>query len=264
MKSAWVIMPIIDLLEMTLQAIRDCLDQRLEEGTLTRVLVISNGSTDVTRLALEELQEASAMRVLVWHHDPPLWTLNATWNRALEFCWEAGAEEALVVNNDVRLHPTTYAALSDVLFRRHALFVSAVGVTEDQFFGQNPAAAPPIEDLLKDRGGPDYSCFLISKACHRRFPFDPAFTYYGDNDHHYRLKLAGEGGRIFGVNVPYLHYGSKTINRSPEAAAKYAKVFDAHQALYLKKWGGLGGREEFLTPYNQNVLDQVGRGEEEE
>lgn len=250
-KSSWILMPVIDCLDLTLQAVEDCLAQDGLEAP-PRVLIVDNGSTRDTRRALEALQLHLQNRVLVWFHNPPLGpppfgTVNASWNAGLDFCWGQGASEVLVVNNDVRLHKDTYWLLKDVMDATGALFVSAVGVTEEQF---DPAIEHVFETGPAGRGGPDFSCFLISRDCHESFPFDPQFHYFGDNDYHRRLKLLGMGDGIFSVNLPYLHFGSRTIRRSPEAEAAYHQVFEAQRERYLAKWGGLPEAETFETPYN--------------
>lgn len=266
--AAWVVLPVIECLDYTKQAIQDLLAQQLPDA-VTRILLVDNGSSHDTRRALELLQlEVPDHRLLCWWHDfplggPPFGTLDATWNRALEFCWAAGAKEALVVNNDVRLHPNTYACLRTAMQKVDALFVSAVGVTEEQFAlacqeGSEPGGAYDPTSwrnaLAVGGGGPDFSCFLISKECHARFQFDPQFSYHGDNDYHWRLRIAGEDFRIFSINVPYLHYGSKTINRSPEVAEAYKAIFEAHQKCYVEKWGGLPGEEKYQIPYAPSEL----------
>ncbi len=252
---SWIVMPVIDCLDYTLAALDDCLAQAIEPPT--RVLLIDNGSARETRRNLEERQFSSDNRVLCWWHhpalgNPPAGTVNASWNRGLDFCWACGAEEVLVVNNDVRLQTLTYPILQRVLLQLDALFVSAVGVTQEQF--------EEVDKIVQwwsgqwngeqvGRGGPDFSCFLISKECHERFRFDEQFTYFGDNDYHRRLQLAGEGKRIFSVNLPYLHYGSATVNRSEAAKTASHAVFEDHCKRYLAKWGGMPHHEKFEVPY---------------
>lgn len=258
-KNSWIIMPVVDNLELTRDALVDCLAQELAPSP--RVLLIDNGSSAATRRGLEALVAKSRhMALPVWHHPPlggaPFGALNASWNFGLEFCWGQGAEEVLVVNNDVRLAPWTYALLREVMHKTEALWVSAVGVKEEEYqnyaaFG--PGTAREVLDLDQggptSRGGPDFSCFLISKACHAKYPFDENFTYYGDNDYHRMLTLGGDADKIFSVNVPYLHYGSRTINRSPEVAEAYRAVFDEHKERYVRKWGGLPGEEKWERAY---------------
>lgn len=248
-EPTWVVMPFIDLwYEFTQQAAVDVLGQTAPR----RLLLVDNGSGELDRVAADAWLQArgswNKRDAMIWHHDPPLPTLDATWNRALEAAWEAGAERALVVNNDVRLPATTLEHLERAMAETGALFVSAVNVGEDGFgeHGRDGWSHPYPDTHPGVRGGPDYSCFLISKECHQRFPFDPQFTYCGDLDHHRRIMLAGEGKRIFGVCVPYLHYASRTIRKHP----RLALVGDEHRRLYAEKWGGPVNQEVFTEPYN--------------
>lgn len=252
-EPTWVVMPFIDLWhEFTLQAAVDVLSQTAP----CRLLLVDNGSGEEDRRAADEwLQSRGSWddhRALIWHHDPPLPTLDATWNRALEAAWEAGAERALVVNNDVRLPPELLALLEQAMTETGALFVSAVNVGEEGFgkWKREHVQGNELKIDWGSRGGPDYSCFLISKECHQRFPFDPQFTYCGDLDHHRRLMLAGEGKRIFGVCVPYLHFASRTVVRHP----KLALAADEHRRLYREKWGGDVNQERWASPYGQGAV----------
>lgn len=247
----WVVMPFIDLWnEFTLQAATDVLTQTAP----CRLLLVDNGSGQEDRDAAarwvelhhsgSDLTSTIDRRVMLWHHSPPPPTLDITWNRALEAAWEAGAERALVVNNDVRLPRTTLEHLERAMTETGALFVSAVNVGEDSWLllDGDKIAVPDFAS----RGGPDYSCFLISREGHQRFPFDPQFTYCGDLDHHRRIMLAGEGKRIFSVCVPYLHFASRTVVRHP----RLALAAEEHRRRYAEKWGGPVNEEVFTEPYN--------------
>ena len=243
-------MPVLAGPEMTEAAISDVLAQSVP----TRLLIINQGVDDAFRDHLERLAEQDE-RILCWHHMPPLPSLSASWNLALDLVWQSGGEVAFVVNNDVRLHPQTVSVLRQVLQRQQALFVSAVGVTAEQF-AQAAAWAP--ETILVDgdlnKGGPDFSCFLISKACHERFRFDEGFipAHTEDLDLHRRLMLAGEGQRIFSVNMPYLHYAAQTLKLvDPKTRARIeyetATIARAH---YARKWGGPVNAETFWYPFD--------------
>src|SRR5262245_55206726 len=102
----WIVMPVLAHPAYTEAAIADGLGQTLA----AHLLVVNQGVETSFRQRLERIAEEHP-RVHLWSHQPPLPSLAATWNRALQFCWAAGAEEALVVNNDVRLAPNTYELL---------------------------------------------------------------------------------------------------------------------------------------------------------
>lgn len=239
-----VVIPFIDLAEMTCQAAEDALAQGAENNVT--VILADNGSS------WEEEGKVQAWVAGSWHRVNNTWwrdmpgTLDEVWNKALQFCWDMGAQDALVMNNDARIHPDTYKTLRKVLVHSSALMVTAVNV------GKVPEELPTSFDLAST-GGPDYSCFLISKECHEKYPFDPAFTYLGDLDHHRRIMLAGEGHRIFSVPVGYHHLASQTIKRSEIAAKRHAEVHPFHQATYQAKWGGPPNDETYWEPFTPNT-----------
>jgi hypothetical protein len=254
-------MPILAHPEYTRAAIADVLAQSIP----TRLLLINQGVDDPFREELEKIAEEHDDRVLLWSHQPPLPSLAATWNQALYFVWAAGGSEALVVNNDVRLARQTIEALRAVLTYEQALFVSCVGVTSEQYTGDlpplytwtgwlQPTEAPPDRPSIAGKGGPDFSCFLISRQCHDLFRFDEAFTpaFCEDLDYHRRLLLAGEGARIFSVNLPYLHYGSATLKTvEPRERMKIDRAIEqGSRAYYRRKWGGAVNQERWIVPFN--------------
>ena len=257
----WIIMPFIDCWDYTKAAVTDALEQSIDPPP--RLLLIDNGSKYEIRLKAEEFGRTGpvgkAQNLLLWRHAPPLPSIAATWNRALDFVWEAGGEHAWVVNNDVRLQTDTYhllhtaLRLSSVELGHEPLFVTGVGVDESTWEAHLQRHSPGVG--LAEKGGPDFSCFLISKACHELYRFDENFVpaYHEDNDYHRRMTLAGDGDRIFSVNVPFLHYGSVTINRDEKTKAAWGAKFEKCRAYYVKKWGGLPGAETFETPFDEKV-----------
>lgn len=250
------IMPILAGPEMTEAAIADLLAQSVP----VRLLLINQGVDDAFRDRLERIAEQESDRVLVWSHQPSLPSLSASWNAALDWAWTASSAGcALVVNNDVRLHPQTVEYLQKIGIREQALFVSAVGVTATQFDGTRPQAVLDGEPFRK--GGPDFSCFLISHACHDRFRFDEAFipAFCEDLDYHRRLMLAGEGQRIFSVNLPYLHLASQTLKALPDSEReRIRRQIETHsRAYYARKWGGPVNQETFWTPFDGPAEDVV-------
>lgn len=252
MDPIWCVMPVLAGPDFTEAALSDLLAQSVP----TRVLIVNQGVDDAFRDRLERLAEEHSTRVFVWHHQPPLPSLSATWNLALDVVWQLGGRVALVVNNDVRLHPDTVLMLQSELRRADALFVSAVGVTPEQF----AAVETHSYTEAADRGGPDFSCFLIRWDCHQQFRFDERFVpaFCEDLDYHRRLLLAGEGKRIFSVNLPYLHLASQTLKTLPEKEAQQirAAIESQSRAYYREKWGGPVNEETFWYPFDQK--DQSG------
>lgn len=175
MTPTWAIMPVLDNLSQTLDAAQGVLLQTVP----TRLLIIDQGSSDDTRDALRLLAEAEPLRVRLWLHDPPLPSLAATWNTALNFVWGLGGTAAWVVNNDIRVHPETLQTLLRVFEDDpDALLVSATGVDQAGWDlahdGWDQRVMTP--ENLAQRGGPDFSCYVIRHACHTQFPFDEGFV----------------------------------------------------------------------------------------
>lgn len=268
----WCVMPVLAGPEMTEAAISDLLGQSVP----VKLLIINQGVEEPFRDRLERIAEQDA-RIYLWHHQPPLPSLSASWNLGLELAWHSGGQVALVVNNDVRLQFETVAALATVLQGERALFVSAVGVTRQDFEFTYPGdgyrsyaggstvghlsdfvrglITPPDRPTI-EKGGPDFSCFLISRECHQCFPFDEHFipAFCEDLDYHRRLMLAGEGSRIFSVNLPYLHLASQTLQCVGAAEAeRIRQAIEMHsRAYYARKWGGPVNAETFWRPFDKD------------
>jgi len=231
------------------------LDMLKQDGEPT-VLAVQQGAEELLLLGRQETP-----RLILWRHNPPLPSLAATWNRALDFAWEIGCDEAMVVNNDVRLHKETYLALHEGRRLTNAWFISGVGVTAEQFQDEPDTWGP--EHSLADRGGPDFSCFLISRECHAKYRFDENLipAYMEDMDYHRRLMLGGDGDRIFSVNVPYLHIdrGSGTLKAmTPEKRAAHEKrISEGSRAYYARKWGGGANEETYREPFSGHAQEGV-------
>ena len=255
-------MPIAGAPDLTPAAIADCLDQSIP----TRLLIIGQGLDRPFRESLERIAEADPERIFVWNWDPPLPSLSAAWNHGLRFCWGLGAEKVLVVNNDVRLHRETVQALDGcfgIVGPEPPYFVSAVGVTAEDFARAYTEATPTQRPFYTApdaegwgqplaRGGPDFSCFLISKEGHDRYPFDERFipAYCEDCSAHREYMLGGDGDRIFSINLPYLHYASGTLKSdAPEQRAQRERRIAGSRAYYAQKWGGPVNEETYARPF---------------
>ena len=147
----WVIMPFLNNADQTGQAVEDVLTQTLPD---VRLLLIDQGSIMEIRwsTAAAAHQFADCPRLHRWRHNPPLPSLAATWNRALQFVWESRGEYALVINNDVRLPPRTYELLREVQHLSGAWFVSAVNIGEAEW--EKGVIKQELPDP-RSKGGPD-------------------------------------------------------------------------------------------------------------
>ncbi|MCJ2562840.1 MAG: hypothetical protein LN417_01950, partial [Candidatus Thermoplasmatota archaeon] len=107
-------------------------------------------------------------------------------------------------------------------------------------------------------------CFLITQACHEKYRFDENFVpaYHEDNDYHRRMILRGDGQQIFSVDVPFLHHGSVTINRTKKTAEEWGPKFEKCRAYYVKKWGGLSGEETFDKPFGPDGDEDAEDGDD--
>jgi hypothetical protein len=241
MTSSFVILPYVNNPEQTLQATQDVLAQTLP----VTPLLICNGGT-----LLDQEVRASLDTVYHWHYSPAL-PLAAVWNQALQFVWASGGEYALVCNNDLRLPYGLYADLLQAMALTDAWFVTAVNVGTAWHDGMLRQRTLVDQHLCAARGGPDFSCFLITKECHDQFKFDEGFSpaYGEDCSYHRTLMLAGHGPKIFSVCVPYLHYASGTLNAMPpEARARKEQQIEGSRRHYQRIWGGMPNSETFIRP----------------
>jgi GT2 family glycosyltransferase len=79
--------------------------------------------------------------------------------------------------------------------------------------------------------------------------FFPA--YYEDNDHRYRMKLAGLEWEY--LPLKYKHKISSTLKSNLEFQKKNQMTFAENGRYYIEKWGGLPGQEQYDTPFNMDL-----------
>ena len=237
-KSTWCVMPVMGAPDLTEAAIADVLAQSVP----VCLLIVGQNLPKEFRSRLEAIAEQDG-RIYCWFHEPALPSLSATWNRALRFVWECGGTEAIIANNDLRIHRQTVERLQQVMKRDDALFVSAVAVTREQF-----DALPEDLPEATGHGGPDFSFFLISKACHDLVQFDENYipAYGEDVCYHREMMLAGEGQRIYSVNLPYWHFASGTLKSlNPEARAALERRLAQSRVYHERAWGGPINQERY-------------------
>ena len=237
-----ILCPVLDNPELSERALVSALSQQGLDQLI--VLAIDQGSQAPTRALLDRLALAHT-QLLVWHHAPPLPSLAATWNCGLSFAWGSGADDALVINNDVELPLTYYAQLRARMQVESLGFLSGVGVDPGQGLGGGDQGEIQLH--------PDFSAYVITREFHGAFPFDEACipAYVEDVDAHRRALLADRGREIGKVNVPFLHYSSGTLKSvDPQRrAAIERQITEGSRAHYLRKWGGPVNEETFASPH---------------
>ena len=114
--------------------------------------------------------------------------------------------------------------------------------------------AQPFEAILCDESQNGYSAMifgtdLLYEVGYLDENFFPA--YYEDNDHRYRMKMAGKEWEYFPLE--YEHKVSSTLKRSPDFQRKNQETFRRNAVYYFKKWGGMPGQEQFETPFDMEL-----------
>lgn len=101
-----------------------------------------------------------------------------------------------------------------------------------------------------------FSLFLIRKSCVEKIGlFDetisPNYGYFEDNDYFQRIELNGTV-KYTDCKVPWSHEGSATMKAfSSHEMDEHHRKFKRARDNYIRKWGGLPGKEVFKTPYNK-------------
>jgi GT2 family glycosyltransferase len=79
--------------------------------------------------------------------------------------------------------------------------------------------------------------------------FNPA--YFEDNDTRWRLSLHGNPSLRIPLNN-WHHCRASTMNHASGSENRiYGTIFRRNMAYYILKWGGVPGKERFVSPFNQ-------------
>jgi hypothetical protein len=152
----------------------------------------------------------------------------ASWNLLIRHA----AGPVFVLNDDVRVRPETLERLA------------------------RAAAADPHSLVFApaEGGAFRWSCFLARPELEGEVGlFDEELwpAYYEDNDMETRLRLAGRP-LVVVPGAPFDHLQTATQRAlSPAERAVHQHHFAHNRAYYVSKWGGLGGRERFASPFNE-------------
>lgn len=102
--------------------------------------------------------------------------------------------------------------------------------------------------------GPYYwSAFILPRQTFMKVgKFDEVFypAYFEDNDFAYRLKLNNCSYHSTETLLPTVCRNSMTLKKD----TTINKTFEDLKRYYAAKWGGMPGKEKFITPFNKNLL----------
>jgi GT2 family glycosyltransferase len=112
----------------------------------------------------------------------------------------------------------------------------------------------PFVGILCDESQNGYSSMvftpeLLYEVGYLDENFFPA--YYEDNDHRYRMKLAGLEWEY--LPLQYTHRVSSTLKSSEEFQKKNQMTFAENCRYYIEKWGGTPTQEKYETPFNMDL-----------
>jgi len=98
------------------------------------------------------------------------------------------------------------------------------------------------------------SNFIIDKVGLFDETISPNYAYYEDNDYYRRMQLLGYNlNKVKACNVG--HYSSATLKSyNSQQTREHHMRFNIATENYVKKWGGLPGKEIYTVPYNGKTI----------
>jgi glycosyltransferase involved in cell wall biosynthesis len=226
---------------------RPCLKslQRQTEQPLL-ILAVDNSSNDGTAAWLRaEQRNDPNLRVMT--HGEPL-SVAAMWNRALEWGWKQGFEEATVINNDTCLLPSTVGFLQSR--QPQAGMTTCISVRSMEELAQ------PEDPKVSQ--GPDFSCYLIRQWAWKRIGgFDESYKIAFGEDCEAHVRMHRLGIEALNVGLPFYHVGSGTLKLcDPWEGSRVRRQADRNRQSFFSKWGkaiGTKGYEELFSPSSFGV-----------
>lgn len=190
----------------------------LLQGALT---VYTRTFPDISIYVLDNGNQArNVIAPNIMYLDPgPNNGVSASWNRLLSRAF-AFFPYALVLNDDIVLQAAQYD-IGNLLHFQKPVFARHVN---------------------------DWCAFVISKKCFEKTgAFDEKIrAYYGDNDYEYRMKLLRIKQETWIQLAPAVYRQNSSSEKMPEIR-DWAY---ADRDYFVKKWGGLPGKEKFKAPFD--------------
>ena len=207
-----------------------CVESVLKQSVPINLLIIDNASTDGTGIWLRSADlDISCVSV------PEPLSVSEAWNLGLEWFWNQGAQEALVLNNDVEIRPTTYIELKHYLNKHNKGVVTGGGADTRELY------EVPYPEEWTEINHPHFSAFMIARwAWERLHGFDEEYkgAYVEDCDLHVRAHRAGIS--CVRIELPFLHHISCTIKDSdPVEVQRIQQNAEHNRQRFQSKYGCL-------------------------
>lgn len=209
----------------------------------TRIIILDNGCGKFTEyLETNSIDFNDTVQILTAPHNLGC---EPSWNVLLDIVKTNYPNDLCIITND------------DLILDPHAIRAFADAALEDLITSDAYA-------LVYCAGGIDapnaFSLFMVHPKTFLdtmgRFndSFKPA--YYGDNDMHWRMKIAGHDlTRVDGVTAAHQAGGSATLKSySKDEENTHHHQFRRNTELYIRMWGGEPGYETFKQPFNNQDI----------
>lgn len=184
--------------------------------------------------------------------------LARAWNRGIRKALELGAHYVLVANLDMRFHPECIDRLVACAIENPKELLWSAGRWH------NYGTLAMAELAPRRRPGTVWSCFMTDG---RLFDlvgeFDEVFTpaYHEDSDMIRRMDLKGLPRGVIAEDALVYHgelatmkgcleIENASIRERLQFMVAIRQVVNKNNQLYIRKWGGLPGKERYTVPYN--------------
>lgn len=238
--STFVICPVLNEWQLTRTMLLS-----LDADQVDDVLILDNGSTDITRTAIRSWQSQDYRGIGSKLHAKRCdgWSIYEMWNHGFDRAMLLAGNAlprlplrpcyVLVTNNDIELPRGAVAQLRELLAQNTDAWVSypdyiAEWATEADEF----VTGSYTRGVLSD-GGMLGACFMLAG---HRIPWRPLITdttyewWYGDN--HLAEEIEQHGGRqLRALGVPVRHVNEATASKLPEGALYGMKYRDRQRWL---------------------------------
>lgn len=257
-KNIGVIIPYINLPEYILKLV-----PTIKTKHNATIFLIDQNSDEKTKIKLRHLAQEPNIKMV--SNSSNLGCAGA-WNMGLELCNTIkNCEFAIILNNDILLHPDAIDNMIEASEHNNITLVSAFDVARDCNQATDVLTMElPQNEKIVDR--PQFSCFTLNlKLLHELYTqelnvevhagrFDSEFypAYYEDNDFHYRLRKANQRA-VYTNRALYYHYGSRTMRENKHIDNLVKQTYLNNQQRFINKWGGEPLNEKNLVPFGKDL-----------